>query len=91
MSWLLTEFCCKRTKNSNEENIMKKKSNKKHGVVTCLISEEEHVQNIMQAGPCPENSNCNHKLIWDSKKRQLSGDIKDTPLLPIRREDIRSI
>jgi len=70
---------------------MKKKSNENHGVVTRPISEQEHIQNIMHVGPCPEKPNCKHKLTWDSKKRRLIGDIKDTALLPIRREDIRSI
>ena len=68
---------------------MKKKSNKKHSVVTRPISEDERVQNIMQTAPNTEKRNHNHKFIWDSKKRSLPSDIKDTPVLPVRREDMQ--
>jgi len=67
---------------------MKKKSNKNHGVVAHPISEEERVPNIMQTAPNTEKPNHNHKFIWDSKKRRLRVDIKDTSMIPIRSEDI---
>ena len=67
---------------------MKKKSNENHGVAARPISAEERVQNIMQTAPKTEKSNHNHKFIWDPKKRRLPVDIKGTPMLPIRREDI---
>ena len=51
---------------------MKKKSNKKHGVVTRPISEEERVQNIMQAAAENKKSNDEPKSNSQKSKQEAS-------------------